>query len=36
MGGETIKALIFVNDINFCTKTEENLQNMLFNVNKIL
>jgi hypothetical protein len=36
IGGETINALRFTDDIAFCAETEEDLQNILNNVNKIL
>jgi len=36
VGGETLNALRFADDIAFCAKTKEDLQNILTNVNKIL
>lgn len=36
IGGETINALTFADDIAFYAETEEDLQNILTNVNKIL
>lgn len=35
IGGQTINALRFADDIAFCTETEDDLQNILYNVNKI-
>lgn len=36
IGGVTMNALRFADDIAFCTETEEDLRNILNNVNKIL
>lgn len=36
IGGDTINALRFSDDIAFCAETEEDLQNILNNVNKSL
>jgi len=36
IGGETINTLRFADDIAFCAETEEDLQNILNNVDKIL
>lgn len=36
IGGETINALRLADDIAFCAETEEDLQIILTNVNKIL
>jgi len=36
IGGETINALRFADDIAFCAETEDDLQKILTNVNKIL